>query len=147
MTVDSISAVGSALYSRLGTVQYTYNNGGTVPVTGTLGTYDTLAPQNPTTNPPYVIFQLMADVGEYTFGTANGQSMDWLIKVVSNRLYPSQQAYSLYNQAHGNVQNAPLSVTGYTVQRCRRQTQIAPFREANGYWHVGGIYRVDIWQS
>lgn len=71
--MTDFTAIGSAIYARLGTVQYTYLTNGTVTTTGTLGLYESLAPQNPSTNPPYVIYQYQAGFDTYTFGTRAGE--------------------------------------------------------------------------
>ena len=142
---DSFSAMGSALYGRMGTVSYTYRTNGTATATGTLGTYDSLAPQN--TNPPYVIIQLATSLDEYTFQPDDhGESIDFILKVVSDRYYASAQAFGIYGQAHAALQDAPLSVAGHYLLRCRRTSRIQ-YRDADGYQHVGGMYRVDIWET
>lgn len=141
---DQFSALGSALYARLGTVQYTYRTNGTVTVTGTLPTYDSLAPQG--TNPPYVIFQLASSLDRYQFGGDAGESADYLIKVVSDRQYASAQAFGIYHQAHTQVQDAPLVVANNQLLRCRRSSRFQ-YPDAEQYWHVGGYYRIDTWQT
>lgn len=138
-------AIGSALYGRLGTVSYSYYTNGTVPTTGTLGCYDTLAPQE--TPVPYVVYQLATSLDNYTFGTNSGESFDYLVKVVSDRLFPSMQGYQLYEQAHSALQDAPLNIMGSYLLRCRRTSRVAPVRDAEGYWHVGAFYRIDVWSS
>lgn len=144
---NSFSALGSALYSRLGTVSYTYNTNGTATATGTLGTYYALAPQN--TNPPYVIVQMASALDDYTFGTAtnkHGESMDYIVKVISDRYGPTAQAYGIYGQVHDALQDAPLSVAGNQLLRCRRTSRIE-YMDSEKYWHVGGLYRIDVWET
>lgn len=141
---NEFQAMGSALYGTLGTVQYTYRTSGTVTTTGTLGCYDTLSPQNGT--PPYVIFQLQASLDQYTFGTKSGESADYMVKVVSDRRYPSMQAYAIYDQTHEVLQDAALSISGSYPLRCRRKSRFG-YQDAEAYWHVGGIYRIDSWET
>jgi hypothetical protein len=43
---------------------------------------------------------------------------------------------------HNGINNKHLSLTGMTALRLQRQTQIE-YRDLDGYWHIGGIYRVD----
>lgn len=135
--------MGSALYGRLGTVQYTYPTHGTVTTTGTLGTYDTLSLQGTAT--PYVIFQLQASLDTYTFGTVSGESADYLVKVVSNR-QTAGQAFAIYDKAHQVLQDAPLTIVGSYPLRVRRRSRVQ-YRDQDGFWHVGGIYRIDRWNS
>lgn len=140
---NSFSAIGSALYSRLGTVSYTYTGNGTVPITSTLGTYYALAPQNPTTNPPYVIVQMASALDDYAFGDYHSESMDYIVKVVSDRMWPTAQAYGIYGQTHDALQDAPLTVAGNQLMRCRRTSRIE-YMDNEKYWHVGGLYRLDV---
>lgn len=118
-------ALGSAIYTALG---------------GTAGTvYYGLAPQG--TNPPYTLVMRQGALDEYTF-TSHGVSADYTVKAVSDRYWPSQ-AYSMYSVKHTLMQDAALTVTGYTSLRCRRQTTLE-YQDGDGYWHVGGVYRIDI---
>ena len=137
-------AMGSAIYSRMGTVVYTYRTNGTATTTGTLPTYDSLAPQG--TNPPYVVFQYATGVDGYAFGTVAFESDDYIVKVISDRGYPSAQAHGIYEQVHDALQDAALSISGNQLLRCRRTAPIK-YRDADGYWHVGGLYRIDSQES
>lgn len=141
---DTFGAMGTALYSRLGTVSYTYHTNGTATTSGTLGTYDSLAPQG--TNPPYVIFQFADSLDEYKWGAAHGESQDFIVKAVSDRGYPNAQAHGIYAQTHGALQDAPLSVNGNVLLRCRRISRIR-YQDPDKYWHVGGVYRIDVWET
>lgn len=124
---NDFTALGSALASHLGTA-------GTVPA------YYALAPQGQ--QPPYCIIQRQAAVDEYTF-TDGGVSTDYVVKVVSNRNWPGE-AYQVYGHIHDAMQDAPLSVTGFQLLRCRRRSTVE-YRESSGYWHVGGLYAIHIW--
>ena len=144
---NSFSAIGSALYSRLGTASYVHNTNGTATTSGTLGTYYALAPQG--VNPPYIIVQLASALDDYTFGTAankHGFDSDYIIKVISDRYYPTAQAYGIYGQLHNYLQDAPLSVTGHQLLHCRR-TSLIEYLDSDGYWHVGGLYRLNAWET
>jgi hypothetical protein len=142
--VSSFAAMGSAIYARLGTVSYTYPSSGTTTTTGTLGTYDTLAPQQGAAA-PYIIFQLQDSLDLYTFGTVAGESTDYLVKAISNRQTPNQ-AITIYDQAHEALQDAPLSIAGGYPLRVRRTNRVM-YRDNDGFWHIGGVYRVDSWDS
>lgn len=141
---NEFQAMGSALYGRLGTVQYTYYGSGTVPTTGTLGCYDTVALQQSPL--PYVVYQLQDSLALYTFGPKSGESADYAVKVVSNRQTPSAQAYAIYDQLHEELQDAVLVIAGSYPLRCRRTSRFA-YPDSDQFWHVGGIYRIDKWEA
>lgn len=121
------TAIGSALYSLL--------SGGTVSV------YDSIAVQGGT--PPYAIFQLQAGGDAYTFNSAEF-SGDYVVKVLSNRIWPGE-AEQVYSHLHNLLQDGALTVSGYRLLRCRR-TGLVKYRES-AYWHVGGVYRIDIQET
>lgn len=140
---NDFGAQGSALYARLGTVQYTYRTSGTTTTTGSVPVYDTLAPQGGTV-PPYIIYQFMASVDEYKFSGGHGESTDMLIKAVSNRQFPAMQAEPIYAQAHAAIQHAALTVNGTNLLRLERSSRIK-YQDSDLYWHIGGIYTVATW--
>lgn len=137
---NDFALLGSAIVARLGTVQYTYTANSGSATTGSVGVYNTLGPQGSAV--PYIVFQQAAGSDEYTFNTRS-ESLDYIVKAVSNRTYPGAQAYPIYGGAHDALQDASLSVSGYTVLRCRRMSRFE-YRDQDGYWHVGGTYRIDI---
>lgn len=128
--MSDFAAIGSALYSRLGTAL-----GGSV--------YYALGPQNATSY-PCVIMQRQAAVDGYTFGAANNAdvSADYAVKAVGYGLWPTS-LYALYGSAHARVNQVALTVTGWTALRCERRSTFE-YRDQDGYWHVGGVYRIDI---
>lgn len=120
-------AIGSALYTALG---------------GTAGTvYYSLAPQQ--TAPPYIIVARDSGSDDYAFGGDTVTDTTYVIKAVSNRQWPTSEAYGLYADAHAKVQNVALSMTGYTALRCVRQVTLE-YQDTDRYWHVGGVYRVEV---
>lgn len=122
-------AMGSALASYLGTA-------------GTVAVWYALAPQN--TQPPYCIVQRQAATDEYTF-TDNGVNTLHVVKIVSNRNWPGE-AYQIYTHIHEALTDAPLNVgTAFKLLRCRRSNTIE-FQDPSKYWHVGGVYRIDLWE-
>ena len=123
---NDFTALGSALYAALG--------GGTASPS----VYYALAPQGST--PPYTIIQRMAGVDEYTF-SSNTINADYLVKVVSNRIWPGE-AFEAYGTVHATLQNAALTVTGFTSLRCERRSTIE-FIDNGRFWNVGGIYRIE----
>lgn len=120
------AAFGSAIYSALG---------GTA---SSPAVYYALAPQG--TEPPYVIFQRQAGADEYTF-TSQTVNTEYVVKVVSNRNWPTE-ARAAYGTVHNTIQNAALSMTGFTLLRCERVSTIE-YIDPDRYWHVGGIYRIE----
>jgi hypothetical protein len=45
-----------------------------------------------------------------------------------------------------NIDGAGMPVTGYNLLRMERQTTIE-YRDTDMFWHVGGLYRVEIWEA
>lgn len=128
--INDFAAFGSAIYNRLS-------------LQGTLGIYNTLAPQGSAA--PYVIFQRQAAVDEHTFGDGKGIVTDYVVKVISSHKLIGE-AQSLYGPVHTAIEDAPLSATGLNFIRCRRTSTLS-YRDPDGYWHVGGIYRIEAWAS
>lgn len=125
-TVDSSLALGSAIHARLAT-----------PLGSAI--YDTLAPQNGT--PPYTVYQILTSSDEYTFDS-NNEELEVQVRSVSNRRWPGE-AKRTYGTAHAYMQDAPLSVTGFTVLRCRR-TEKFQYQDNDFFHHVGGVYRITL---
>ena len=124
---DSLS-FGSAIYNVL-------HAGATVDV------YYVLALSGAT--PPYCIYQRQAAMDDYTFGSGHGVEAEYVVKVISNREWPTE-ALNVYTHIHSLMQDAPLSMTGYTSIRCRRVSTIE-YMDNEKFWHVGGRYRVVGW--
>lgn len=125
----AFTALGSALYAA-------------IDAATALPVYQGIAPQGGT--PPYALFNRQTARDDYTF-TSRGVSATYQVKVVSNRQFPGE-AQTAYDTLHGGLQDAALSVTGYTVQRVRRETTIE-YMDGDRFWHVGGIYRIDIQEA
>jgi hypothetical protein len=129
---NDFTAIGSAVYSRLGSV-------------GTVSVYQDLAPQGAAV--PYCVFQRQTATDDYVFGPGQGTAAIveaiYTVRVVSNR-YNAAEAQIVYGgNTHPAMQDAPLSVTGYTVLRCRRES-IIQYQDNDKYWHVGGLYRLEV---
>lgn len=138
------AAMGSALSGALGTIQYTYNTSGTAGTVSTLPTYNTQATQGTAT--PYIIYQLQDSLGQYVFGNKSGESADYVVKVVSNKLTPSAQAYAIYDHLHEVLQDASLTIVGAYPLRVRQISRIE-YQDTQKFWHVGGIFRIDAWNT
>lgn len=125
---NDFAAIGSALYSTLSA--------------GSVSVYYGVAPQGAV--PPYCTFSRQSGLDEYTF-TDSGVTTDYVVKVFSNRVWPGE-AILTYGTIHALLNNKQLSLAGFTGLRCRRMTTIE-FRDPEGFWNVGGVYRIDVWQS
>lgn len=125
--IDPFSIIGSAVASYLGTA-------GTVPV------YQDLAVQG--SQPPYVIYSHQSAPEIYTWDGSEVQA-EYQVKVVSNR-ENSAEATRLYKEVHAVMQDAPLSLgDGVSLLRCRRIATVK-YQDSQRFWHVGGIYRIDV---
>lgn len=123
---NDLAIMGSAIYSTIDTAT-------------ALGVYQAIAPQGSAT--PYVVFNRQDARDEYTF-TSHGINADYMIKVVDNGTWstPAQRAY---DALHDSIQDAIPSYTGKASLRFRRSS-VFEMRDSSGYWHVGGIYRIEV---
>jgi len=127
MALDPFSVIGSAIAGYLGTA-------GTVPV------YQDLATQG--AEPPYVIYSFQSGPDVYVWAGEEVQT-EYQVKVVSNR-ENSAEATRLYKTTHEALQDAPLALPGgVSLLRCRRSA-LVKYQDSKRFWHVGGIYRVDV---
>lgn len=126
---NTFTAFASALY-------------GYIDNASTANIYYGLAPQG--TQPPYIIIQRVTSDDEYTF-TSQGVDTQYSVKAVSNRNYP-MQATTLYESIHSILQNANLTISGYSLLRCERSSEF-DYQDKDQFWHVGGIYSIQAWQS
>ena len=122
-------ALGSAITTAC-------DNASTVPV------YYARAPQGSAC--PYIIVNRQAAIDEYDWG-GTALSTDYQIKVVSDRQWPAQAA-TLYDALHAGIQGTALTITGYSALRCERESTIE-YGDGEGFWHVGGLYRVDVYKT
>lgn len=125
--MGDLAVLGSAIYS-------------TIDAATTLNVYQDIAPQG--TPPPYVVFSHQNARDEYTF-TSHGIAADCLVKVVDDTTWstPAQRAY---DTLHAAIQDAKPSYSDKTALRFRRDAIVTPHRDTAGYWHVGGVYRVEV---
>lgn len=129
MAIEPFALIGSALHSHLGSVLGT-----------ALSAYQDLAPQG--ARPPYAIYNFMSAGEQYTWDSEEVQAQ-YQIKVVSEQA-GAGQATRLYSTLHAAVQDAPLTIGGsVSLLRCRRSSLVR-YIDSKNYWHVGGIYRIDL---
>ena len=126
---NDYTALGSAIYSLLSGA-------------ATVSIYNQRAPQGGT--PPYGIFNRQSAIDERTFNTA-GISSDYVLKAVSNRVWPGE-AKEVYQGLHSIMQDGALSVSGFVLLRNQRGSTFE-YQDADGFWHVGGLYRIEIEES
>lgn len=123
-----LAAIGSAIAARLGSVP------------GTISLYQDVAVQG--SAPPYAVYSYQTGVDLYTWDGSETQT-EYQIKVVSDK-ENSAEATLLYSSLHGAIQDAPLTMpNGVTLLRCRRVAPVK-YQDAKRFWHVGGLYRIDI---
>ncbi len=132
----SYLAIGSALYKLI--------DGAT-----TLSVYNERAPQGSVT--PYVVFQRQDARDAYTFGNKASINADYVVKVVSSDYGPTS-AQAAYETVHTGINHggtATVTVNGYTLTHLERQATIQYQEPAanGGFWHIGGIYRVEVWEA
>lgn len=132
MALDALSVIGSAVAGYLGSVL-----AGTA---GTVSVFQDLATQGAA--PPYVVFALQSAPDVYTWDGEEVQA-SYQVKAVSNRQHAGE-ATRLYGQVHGLLQDARLTMpAGVDLLRCRR-TATVKYQDPKLFWHVGGIYRIDV---
>lgn len=119
-------ALGSAIYAKI------------APVNGS-AIYDTLAPS--TVQPPYEVFQRLTGFDWHTWGT-QGEDLEYIIKSISDRHWP-HTAYARYGTVHATVENATFTIPGFSQLRFLRINTVN-YQDADGFWHVGGVYRCEI---
>ena len=128
---NEFSAIGSAIYARIGTAV-------------SVSVYQNQAPQGGT--PPYCIYQQQAATEEYVFGNGSNSMVDadYVVKVVSNRHWPTEAMQIYDGSVHPRIQAAPLSVAGHALMFCVRVRLIPPYQDSDMFWHVGGMYRITV---
>ena len=96
----------------------------------------------PGTTPPFVVYQAMSKDDEHTF---NGRfaNMVYMVKAVSKNTWP-KVAMDIDTVIDSTLEDASLSITGFSQLLCRRQSDIYFIEEHGGdvWQHIGGLYRV-----
>jgi hypothetical protein len=123
--MGDLASLGSAFYNLVNTAS------GTVPA------YYALAPQGSTR--PYVIVQRQSAVDKYTFDSRGIEAI-YQVRAVSDKQWPAQ-AQTVFDATHSGVQGGTMTVAGFTAILCRRESTFE-YRETDGFWNVGGLYRV-----
>ena len=105
------------------------------------GVFNSHAPQG--TEPPYVVFQAMSKMDDYFAYTGRGGESMYMVKAIDRSPWP-KEAGDIDTQIDSVMQNASLSITGYALIECRRESDIYLVEDLDGviYQHVGGLYRI-----
>jgi hypothetical protein len=123
--------------TAMGTVTGSLNN------LGATGVYRLYAPQTATL--PFVLFNEQAGVDYWTFRDRERKSLVYQVKAVGAG--HSGSAIAAMNDRFDVLLNDhPLTLTGWTCQRIRRESNIEYGEEGEGiiYQHVGGLFRIDV---
>ena len=110
------------------------------------GVFNQMAPEG--TQPPFVVFQAMSKVDDYWSYTGRGGTAVYMIKVIDESRWP-KAASDIDTQIDSAMQDVALSVTGYALLQCRRESDIYLVENSEGrtFQHIGGLYRIEADQS
>ena len=140
-----MNALSSAIWTQLkgGTALLALLGGGTA---GT-AIYEDHAPS--TAVYPYVIFNQQAGTWQQTDGEhTRFADFVYQVKGVSSNAYP-KEASAIDAQIDARLHNATLSVTGYGLMQCARESDIQ-YSELSGnqtFQNVGALYRITLQKS
>ena len=98
---------------------------------------------------PYVVFQRQDARDRYAMSGKEWIDADYVVKVVSTAYGPTA-AQAAYESLHGSIQHGgTIAVNGYTLTHFERQATIQYQENAanGGFWHIGGIYRIQVWEA
>lgn len=116
-----------------------------VVAVATGGVYNSQARKK--TKPPYVIFQIMAKTDENSFNGRYANAI-YMVKAVSQSEWP-KEALDVDTQIDSVMEDASLTVSGYSNLLCRRESDFILAETVNGqiWQHAGGLYRIIADQS
>ena len=128
------------LRSNLDTAMFKTLNVQAITDVATGGVHNSVAPPN--IKAPYVIFQAVSKLDEHSFSGRFGNAV-YIVKAISKSPWP-KEAGDVDTQIDTALEDAALSITGYTLLYCRRESDFyAVEEEGSEVWqHVGGYYRV-----
>lgn len=135
-------AVDTALFTRL-SADVAGTATGTLGQLGATNVYRMVASQGSVE--PYIIFNEQTGTDSYTFSARDMRSLLYQVKAVgkgNSALTPAKLAERIDDL----LTDEPLSMSGWTNIRLRRESDIEYVEIANGvqYHHYGGLYRVDV---
>lgn len=117
--------------------------------TGTLGNLGvTAAAKNIApagTAAPYIIFQKMSGIDDWTFNDLTSRDLVYMIKVVASGNSALGAGKALARIAV-LLNDGSLSISGFTLLRSRQESDIDYSETSSGitYHHIGGLFRISI---
>lgn len=96
---------------------------------------------------PYIIFGLQASADDDRHDT---KYLDYHYRVKAVSSTSKKNAGQIADQFETTLDRAALSVTGYNVLWCRRESEFSYVEydpAGERFWHVGGIYRIRLNES
>ena len=105
------------------------------------GVFNGVAPQG--TEPPFVVFSAMAKTDDYFAYSERGGQAVYMVKAIDRSPWP-KSAGDIDTQIDSALQDAALSISGYSLISCRREEDIYLVEDLSGvmYQHGGGLYRI-----
>ena len=105
------------------------------------GIFNTLAPKG--TAAPYVLFQVSSKIDDNFSYTKRGADAVYIVKAISQSPWP-KEASDIDTQIDALLENATLTISGYTQLVCRRQSDFSFTEDVGGevYQHQGGLYGI-----
>jgi hypothetical protein len=94
---------------------------------------------------PYVIFNHQSGVWDMMMGSSRFADVIYQVKAVSGSAWP-KEADTIDTQIDALLHNASLTVTGYGVLSCARESDVR-YSETEGdqvFQHVGALYRIEL---
>ena len=131
---------------NLDTAIFSTLNVASVTNEATGGVFNSVAPQG--AEPPFVVFQAMSKTDDYFAYTGRGAEAVYMVKAIAQSPWP-KSAGDIDTQVDSVMQDASLSITGFSLLSCRREEDIYLVEDQEGviYQHVGGLYRIVADQS
>lgn len=93
---------------------------------------------------PYVIYQYISKIDVYATYTIRSGEAIYMVKALSDKPWP-KEALDIDTQIDAALQDANLSISGFTQLRCRRENDMPSLIEDLGgktIHQIGGIYRI-----
>ena len=134
----------AALIADMGTAMGTVT--GSLRYLGATAAYNAIAPQTATL--PYVVFSQASGIGEWTFEERAWKTTTYLVKAVGQG-HSAAAPSAMSDRLDTLLNDKPLTLTGWTCQRIRREQDIQYAEVESGiiYHHIGGIYRIDVQET
>ena len=134
------------LRPNLDSAMHTTLNVASIVDVATGGVHNTTAPEHATL--PYVIFQAFSKVDDYYSATKRGADALYMVKAISKSRWP-KEANDIDTLIDTVLQDASLSISGFTLLWCRRQEDIylVEHEASETFHHVGGLYRIQVNQD